>query len=281
MTRRQRHDPSGIAYANHDGVELLGDLYLPKGAETGAGAGRRARRRLGAGRAQRVPILGAVSRRARHRDVFHQLSARRQGQDVPAGRAGRTRRRAVRARQGRRVRHRPAAHRAPRRLGRRASRRARGARRRANSPAAIRSDAFASVGTGVKALIGVYGIYDLLAMWTTYQLQGGARTISRNSWARRRWRTGSSTSTPRRSAMRPMPRTRSAFCWSSAPRTIWSTASAHTDAFQLALKQAGFFVRPCVVHGAPHYWMNDPIEEPSSYSGFLAPRLMRFLAEKL
>jgi hypothetical protein len=27
--------------------------------------------------------------------------------------------------------------------------------------------------------------------------------------------------------------------------------------------------------------MNDPIEEPTSYSGFLAPRLLRFLGEKL
>jgi hypothetical protein len=35
------------------------------------------------------------------------------------------------------------------------------------------------------------------------------------------------------------------------------------------------------VPGAPHYWMNDPIEETGSLSGFLAPRLMRFLAEKL
>ena len=55
----------------------------------------------------------------------------------------------------------------------------------------------------------------------------------------------------------------------------------HTGALLLALKLAGFFVRPCIVQGAPHYWMNDPIEEPDSYSGFLAPRLMRFLAEKL
>jgi dipeptidyl aminopeptidase/acylaminoacyl peptidase len=54
-----------------------------------------------------------------------------------------------------------------------------------------------------------------------------------------------------------------------------------TEPFQLALKQASFFVRPCIVPGAPHYWMNDPIEEPGSLSGFLAPRLMRFLAERL
>ncbi len=56
---------------------------------------------------------------------------------------------------------------------------------------------------------------------------------------------------------------------------------AHTDPFQLALKQSGFFVRPCIVPGAPHYWMNDPIDEPGSFTGFVAPRLLRFLAEKL
>ena len=56
---------------------------------------------------------------------------------------------------------------------------------------------------------------------------------------------------------------------------------AQTDAFLLRLKQANFFVRPCIVEGAPHYWLNDPIEEARSYSGFLATRLMRFLQERL
>jgi hypothetical protein len=56
---------------------------------------------------------------------------------------------------------------------------------------------------------------------------------------------------------------------------------AQTDAFLLKLKQANFFVRTCIVQGAPHYWLNDPIEEPASYCGFLAPRLMRFLQERL
>jgi hypothetical protein len=35
------------------------------------------------------------------------------------------------------------------------------------------------------------------------------------------------------------------------------------------------------VPGATHYWMSDPIEETDSFSGFLAPRLLRFLAERL
>ncbi len=57
--------------------------------------------------------------------------------------------------------------------------------------------------------------------------------------------------------------------------------ATQTDAFLLALKQAGFFVRTCIVQGAPHYWLNDPIDEPGSYPGFVAPRLLRFLQEKL
>jgi acetyl esterase/lipase len=54
-----------------------------------------------------------------------------------------------------------------------------------------------------------------------------------------------------------------------------------SEAFLLALKQAGFFARTAVVPGAPHYWLSDPIDEPGSFSGFLAPRLVRFLAERL
>jgi dipeptidyl aminopeptidase/acylaminoacyl peptidase len=57
--------------------------------------------------------------------------------------------------------------------------------------------------------------------------------------------------------------------------------AAQSDAFLLALKQAGFFARTAVVPGAPHYWMGDPIDEPESFTGFLAPRLVRFLAERL
>ena len=36
--------------------------------------------------------------------------------------------------------------------------------------------------------------------------------------------------------------------------------STQTDAFLIRLKQAGFFARTCIVQGAPHYWVGDPIE---------------------
>ena len=47
-----------------------------------------------------------------------------------------------------------------------------------------------------------------------------------------------------------------------------------------ALKRADFYVHTCVVVG-PHFWLSEPLEEPGSFSGFLAPRLTRFLKERL
>jgi hypothetical protein len=40
-------------------------------------------------------------------------------------------------------------------------------------------------------------------------------------------------------------------------------------------------VRTAIAQGAPHYWGSEPIDEPGSFSGFLAPRVKRFLAERL
>jgi acetyl esterase/lipase len=51
-------------------------------------------------------------------------------------------------------------------------------------------------------------------------------------------------------------------------------------AFQLALRQAGFFVRACPIMGAGHYWFSDdPIDDPRGFTGFVAPRLVRFLQQ--
>jgi hypothetical protein len=49
----------------------------------------------------------------------------------------------------------------------------------------------------------------------------------------------------------------------------------------LALNQAGFYVRSVILQAAPHFWVSDPIEEAGSFSGFLAPRLLRFLQTQL
>jgi hypothetical protein len=32
---------------------------------------------------------------------------------------------------------------------------------------------------------------------------------------------------------------------------------------------------------AGHFWVSEPLDEPGSFPGFVAPRILRFLQEKL
>ena len=271
---------SGIAYANHDGVELAGDLYLPKAAKAapalvavhGGGwvAGvRGAYQYWGPYLAARGIAVFAISYRlASKAKTFPEAV-----QDVLAG---------VQF-----VRGKAAAFGIdPARIG------LLGASAGAHLAAlaalsgrkfagAYPQDAFAAVDTGVKALVGVYGIYDAVAMWTNYQLQGGRDNNFQKF-------IGAPPMEDRQLYFDASPLSYASFATNGIGVLLVTGTEddlvdrkTQTDPFQLALKQAGFFVRPCIVPGAPHYWMNDPIDEPGSYSGFLAPRLLRFLAERL
>jgi len=138
-----------------------------------------------------------------------------------------------------------------------------------------------SASAKVKALVGVYGIYDVAAMWQRYQLQSPRENNIENFMG-----------------VAPMDDPRLYF--DASPINYATVANnaigvllavgteddlvdrrTQTDAFLLRLKQANFFARTCIVQGAPHYWLGDPLDEPGSYSGFLAPRLLRFLKERL
>jgi acetyl esterase/lipase len=148
---------------------------------------------------------------------------------------------------------------------------------------AYAQDPFAAVSTAVKTLVGVYGVYDLAAMWTSLQVQDG-----RNSDNKVEKLMGAPPMADRQLYFDASPISYATYANNSIGVLLATGTNddlvdpkSQTERFQLALKQAGFFVRPCIVPGAPHYWLNDPIDEPGSLSGFLAPRLMRFLAEKL
>lgn len=54
-----------------------------------------------------------------------------------------------------------------------------------------------------------------------------------------------------------------------------------TDCFHDALKMAGFYTRKLIIQGAGHYAVQEPFDAPRSYAGFLLPRLVRFLRERL
>ena len=271
---------SGITYANHDGVELLGDLYLPAGAKAapalvavhGGGwvvGARNAFQYWGPYLAARGIAVFTISYRlATKAKTFPEAV-----QDVLAG---------VQFVRGKAT----AFGIDPQRIG------LIGASAGAHLAAlaalsgkkflgAYPQDAFAAIDASVKALIGVYGIYDAVAMWTNYQVQGGRDNNFEKFMA-------VPPMADRQLYFDASPISYATFA-SNAIGVLLVTGTedalvdrkTQTDPFELALKQAGFFVRPCILPGAPHYWMNDPIDEPGSFTGFLASRLLRFLAERL
>jgi acetyl esterase/lipase len=271
---------NGVAYATHDGVELAGDLYLPKDAKAApalvavhgggwvAGA-RNAFQYWGPYLAARGVATFAISYRlAIEGKTFPQavqdvlagvqfVRGKASGFGIDSARIG-----LLGASAG--------AHLA-----------ALAALSGQKFCGGYPQDAFATTDTGVKALIGVYGIYDAVAMWANYQLQGGRDNNFEKFM-------GCPPMASRQLYFDASPISYATFS-NNAIGVLLVTGTedalvdrrAQTDPFELALKQAGFFVRPVIVPGAPHYWMNDPIDEPGSFTGFLAPRLMRFLAERL
>src|SRR5262249_40338772 len=143
------------------------------------------------------------------------------------------------------------------------------------------NDAHAAVSSKVKALIGVYGVYDLVEMWQRYQLQSPRENNIENFM-------GCAPMDDPQRYFDASPINYATFAnnqigvfLSVGTEDDLVNRRGPTDALPLRLKQAKFFVRPSTLQGAPHYWINDPIEEPVSYSGFLAPRLLRFLQERL
>jgi acetyl esterase/lipase len=142
-------------------------------------------------------------------------------------------------------------------------------------------DAYASLSTSVRGFIGTYGIYDLMAQWRHSQIGNPGDNLVESML-------GVSPTHDRRIYFEASPISHAIVANNkTAAFIIWGTEDDVVDyrtqslPFLDALKQAEFNARPCVVHGAPHYWLSDPIDEPGSHSGFVAPRLLRFLEERL
>src|SRR3982074_1921035 len=248
---------SGVSYATHDGVSLLGDLYLPAGAGAlpalvavhGGGwqaGARNAFQFWGPYLAERGYALFAISYRLakKGQKMFPQAV-----NDVLA---------AVQFMRGSDGQIKVD----PERIGLFGA--SAGAHLAAlaalggGSPVfkgAYPNDAHAAVSSKVKAFIGVYGVYDLVEMWQRYQLQSPRENNIENFM-------GAS----------PMDDPKLYFEASSisyatfannhigvlrrvAPGDDLVDRRAPTDAFLLRLKQANFFVRTCIVQGAPHYWL--------------------------
>lgn len=144
-----------------------------------------------------------------------------------------------------------------------------------------KSDPFGTVSTKVKCCIGLYGVYDLAAQWQHDLVARPTDQISEKFLGktplddRKLYFDASPLSYVTRA------NNQTAFFIAYGTEDDIVDIKTQSEAFVLALKQTGGFVRTAILQGAPHFWGSDPLDEPGSFSGFLAPRLKRFLADRL
>jgi acetyl esterase/lipase len=131
----------------------------------------------------------------------------------------------------------------------------------------------------IRAVIGVYGVYDLLAQWEHDQV---ARPMDQITEALM----GFSPLDDRIAYFHASPVAHAtAKARRSAFLVVWGTDDDVADwrsqsgQFIKELKRTGQFVRPVPVVGAPHFWIDQPIDEACSFTGFVAPKLLRFINE--
>jgi len=145
---------------------------------------------------------------------------------------------------------------------------------------AYKDDPYAATSARVKAVIPIYGVFDMAQQWDHDLLNRPGDNIAEKYL-------GAPPSVDRKLYFDGSPLSYALKASSSVSVLLANGTEddvvdrAQTDAFFLALKQSGNFVRRYVMQGAGHYWLTDPIDEPGSYSAFFAPRLLRFLAERL
>jgi acetyl esterase/lipase len=144
-----------------------------------------------------------------------------------------------------------------------------------------RDDPYAATPLGVKAVIGFYGVYDMVAQWehdqitrprdsVTEKLLGCSPMISRRTFFE---------ASPLSYATVDKNNTRFLLIYGREDDIV--EPATQSVKFLTALKQAGFFARTIVVPGAGHFWSVDPVEEPGSFGAYAGPKVLRFLAGAL
>ncbi|SEE15116.1 Acetyl esterase/lipase [Rhizobiales bacterium GAS191] len=143
------------------------------------------------------------------------------------------------------------------------------------------SDQNASVSSSVKAVVLFYGVYDMAAQWRHDQLTRPRDQISQKFL-------GVPPAENRRLYFDASPLSyvqadgnATSFLLTYGTEDNIVDRVTQSEAMLTALSEAGKYVRTVIVQSAPHFWSADPIEEEGSFSGFLAPRLLRFLKERL
>jgi acetyl esterase/lipase len=146
------------------------------------------------------------------------------------------------------------------------------------------ANAHVDIGPAVKAFLGIYGVYDLFALWQqeiadfpTANERRSERLLGVPPYADRQLYFDASPLSYVRHAANKL----AVFlAYGTADEVV--NPLTQSEPFLRALKQAGYPVRAYPVGGAGHFWFSEePYDEPGSFTSFLAPRLLRFLKRHL
>jgi acetyl esterase/lipase len=142
-------------------------------------------------------------------------------------------------------------------------------------------DPYPTASTRISAAVPFYGVYDLMAQWEHDQLHRPHDQFTEKYLG----------GPPM--AVRDLFYEASPINWATfdnahaAFLVIWGMeddvvdAETQAVAFVRALKRANIYAHTIPIAAAPHYWIEEPLDDPTSYTNFVAPRILRFLAEHL
>ena len=138
-----------------------------------------------------------------------------------------------------------------------------------------RNDPYTSISPEVKAVLGVYGVYDMLGQWEHDQIARPRDQITEKflDASPMTSRKAFFESSPMSYATVDKNATRFLLVYGTHDDIVDSEQSA---TFLTALKQAQFIARAIVVPGAGHFWVADPIE-PGSFGAYAGPKVLLFL----
>jgi acetyl esterase/lipase len=141
-------------------------------------------------------------------------------------------------------------------------------------------DAYPGVSTKVKACVPIYGIFDMVAQWEFDHLLAPKGNLGEIflGFSALEDRFGYHKASPINYITKAA--TQIAFFMAWGTRDDIVEPVSQSERMRDALKRADVFVRTATVDTG-HFWIHDPLDEPGSFPGFVAPRLLRFLQEKL
>ena len=142
------------------------------------------------------------------------------------------------------------------------------------------NDPYSNVSAKVKAVVAVYGVYDLVEQWNHDQVARPGDQITEKFLGKTPMddRKIYFEASPLSYATRANNQVSFFLTWGTSDDIV---DPAQSESFLLALKQAGFFVRQAPVTNAPHAWIGDPLDEPRGYVSFVLPQILRFLEGRL